>query len=1360
MADDPFASRAFTIPCTLVANGKSRTYPALVDTGATGYSFIDSTLAHSLCDVLDISTIPLAKRKTVGGYGDNMLRTITKAIYPTIKVASDTQLSAPMLIVKLGYHPIILGRPFLNRFWIDVQGGRLVKKENLLKALTSLQLPPLPTPSIAGATEAPVAQNTFPISPIDTHPVYRQQMINSTGFTPQTNSFSQSVVGPQPPISPSQASTRGEYTLTRTDSTGYGSNLPTRYFKPTRIIQRPQQPPPTEEIPPMKRNENIRNPALRENTEPTDAGPEAKRRQSRRVKRMRGKPPMGTIATDTTEEVMSVAPIGAAPFRTLAKNKEDNITFSLSMMRLDQWIDELEGQTGEVDGRVNALTPEYLDDVKRKLPKEYHDFLDVFDRSKAKQLPPHRDSDCKIELTGDSKELPKSRVYPLSLPKLKELKKYLTENLDKGYISPSQASHASPILFALKKDGSLRFCVDYRRLNALTKKDRYPLPLIEETLARISGCKYLTKIDIIAAFNSLRMHPDSEALTTFITSMGAYMYKVMPFGLTNGPANWQHYINDVLFEYLNDFAQAYMDDILVYSKTLEEHTEHVRKVLLKLRKAGLYVDINKCEFHVQETTFLGVIVSTEGIKMDPRKIETILKWPKPLTLKQVQSFVGFCNFYRRFIKDFSRITKPLHQLARKDVKFEWTEACQGAFDTMKRAITSAPVLRHFDREREAILETDSSDYVNAGVLSQYDDEGILHPVAFYSKNLAPAECNYEIYDKELLAIINGLETWKADLESTEIPIKIFTDHKSLEYFMETKKLSRRQARWANTLTEYNFKIMYTSAKKNQKADALTRMADSTPSSLEDDREKYMHQTVLTPDRIELSPIERLEGLHSRVKESNFTDGDCSQIRKDLDEGKGPEGYTNDDGVLYRHGRIRVPSQMITEVIREIHDQPSSSHPGINRTIELLKRFYYFPQMRAMVERYIRNCYTCQRIKAPKDKKNGLLHPLPIPDQRWKDLSMDLIIGLPKSKGYNAIFTICCRLSKHRLYIPCCDEEEGTSAASLAELVLKEVYRHRGLPTSIVSDRGSQFISALWTNLCKRLGVRADYSSAFHPETDGQTERANQDVETKLRAYCNEQQDNWADFISMAEFADNNQESSATGMTPFFFNYGYHPRMSFTPDDTEYPTTRERLASRTAGSIVQRMQESLEYGKKNLEVAQARMMEQANRHRKDVSHEVGDHVFLSTKNIKTSRPCKKLDYKMIGPFEVVAKKGYSYKLDLPKGSKIKNVFHTSLLRRAARDPLPGQKLVPADAVIINDEEEWEVDDILDSRRSHGQLQYKVNWAGFDLDLEWYNADDGEFDNATGVVDDFHKRYPRKPGPHNPPKRRGRARKGGN
>ena len=294
-------------------------------------------------------------------------------------------------------------------------------------------------------------------------------------------------------------------------------------------------------------------------------------------------------------------------------------------MELDSILKDYNKYVGKPNIELNKILAEKLKQIKKKLPKEYYDFLNIFNRVKATKLLPYRDADCKLELTGNPRELPRSRVYPLLIPKLRVYKEYLTKNLKKGYIVPSGAAFALLILFALKKDSSLRFCVDYRRLNILTKKDRYPLPLIEETLARVAGCKYLTKIDIIAAFNSLRISPESEEFTTFITSMGIYKYKVIPFGLLNRPITWQYYINNFLFEYLNDFTQIYIDNILIYSKSLKEHRRHVRKILIKLRKAGLYVDIDKCEFYVQETAFLGVIVSTKGIRIDPKKVQLVLK---------------------------------------------------------------------------------------------------------------------------------------------------------------------------------------------------------------------------------------------------------------------------------------------------------------------------------------------------------------------------------------------------------------------------------------------------------------------------------------------------------------------------------------------------------------------------------------------------------------------------------------------------------------------------------------------------------------------------------------------------------------
>jgi len=492
-----------------------------------------------------------------------------------------------------------------------------------------------------------------------------------------------------------------------------------------------------------------------------------------------------------TSGSMNIAMIGAAAYRMLVK-QSDVKTFAVTVSEIDRLITTAENKPEGVN--LHELShAEALEQVKAKLPSEYHDYLDVFDRAMADQLPPHRPYDHKIELTGEETP-PRSRLYHMSGYKLQKVKDYLTEHLNKGFISSSSAPYASPILFAEKKDGSLRFCVDYRKLNALTKRNRYPLPLIDETLARIQGSRYLTRLNIIAAFNKLRMHPSSEDLTTFITSFGSYKYHVMPFGLTNGPASYQHYMNDVLFDYLHQFCQAYLDDIIIYSKTLKEHKRHVRLVLDRLREAGLQVDINKCEFHVQETTFLGLLVSTEGLKMNSRKVQAVVDWPTLNNLTQVQFFIDFCNFYRRFIKDFSKIVRSMVRLTQKKVIFEWNEACQTAFDHMKRRMTEAPILRHFDQTREAILEIDSSDYVNGGVLSQYDDEGVLHPVAFYSKNMSPAECNYEIYDKELLIIIRAFEHWRPELKLTDISIKVFIDHQALTPLMEDKELSRRQMR--------------------------------------------------------------------------------------------------------------------------------------------------------------------------------------------------------------------------------------------------------------------------------------------------------------------------------------------------------------------------------------------------------------------------------------------------------------------------------------------------------------------------------------------------------------------------------------
>jgi hypothetical protein len=543
----------------------------------------------------------------------------------------------------------------------------------------------------------------------------------------------------------------------------------------------------------------------------------------------------------TTPEV-KICHISAPAFNDLAE-KKDNVVFSTSIFEIDQI---LEHQQEKAVPRPEGISEEEW--IKKKLPVQYHRFTEGFSKAASDVLPPHRKWDHKIELESEN-TLTYHPLYKQTPAELEATKKYILENLDKKFIEASQSPFAAPVLFVQKPNGGLRFCVDYRKLNQLTKKDRYPLPLIDETLQRLSKAKIFTKLNIQQAFHRIRMDPQSEELTTFRTRYGSYKYKVMPFGLTNGPATYQRYMNDILFEWLDEFCSAYVDDILIYSNSEEEHQEHVNKVLQRLQKAGLQADIDKSEFHVTTTKYLGFIISTDGIRVDPSKIEAIQKWQPPGTVKGVQSFLGFCNFYRRFIRNYGRVARPLSQLTRKDISFNWTEKCQEAFDTLKKALINAPVLKYFSYGRKHMLETDASDGVTAAVLSEQDPETeAWHPVAFYSKTMAPAECNYPIHDKELLAIIRAFEEWRAELIGEEDKLGVYSDHKALEYFMSTKQLSARQVRWAEYLSQFFFEVRFRAGKKNERADALTRREQDVGPQ-EKAMKEARYQILLKPAQI-------------------------------------------------------------------------------------------------------------------------------------------------------------------------------------------------------------------------------------------------------------------------------------------------------------------------------------------------------------------------------------------------------------------------------------------------------------------------------------------------------------------------------
>jgi hypothetical protein len=1031
-------------------------------------------------------------------------------------------------------------------------------------------------------------------------------------------------------------------------------------------------------------------------------------------------------------------------------------------------------------------------DPETLLPAEIRHHASVFSPKEAEQLPPHRPYDHVIKLQ-EGKTPPFGPLYSMSRPELEVLNEWIKENQRKGFIRRSSSDSSSPVLFVKKPGGGLRVCVDYRALNAITVKDRYPLPLTKESLNQLKGMKWFSKIDIVSAFNNLRIKKGQEHLTAFRTRFGLYESLVMPFGLTGAPATFQRFMNENLKDYLDVFCTAYLDDILIYSKTRQEHVKHVNLVLDRLKSAGLYANIKKCEFFTSEVKFLGLIVGSEGIRMDPDKVKAITEWRSPTCLTDVQAFIGFANFYRRFIAGFSKIIGPMVNLTKKGVQFLWNKSCQSAFERLKQAFVDAPILRPFDWEKDVILETDASDYVSAGVLSQYDDQGILHPVAFFSKKHSATECNYEIYDKELLAIIRCFEEWRPELEGTPSPVKVITDHRNLEYFTTTKLLNRRQARWSEFLSRFNFKILYRPGKQGGKPDALTRRSEDLPKE-GDERLLHQSQTVLKRENFETATLEpaRVNVLTRKQAEQLFRETTSEQGGREPEpdatlipepKTKQPqlpleienllrEAYEQDplpneilkaleDGDarhaqitlancekkgdrLYYLERLYVPDydNLKAELLRSCHDSPVTGHPGRSKTYDLLSRDYYWPGMYKYVDRWTRNCHTCRRTTPSHEARQGVLRPLPVPQRSWQDISMDFITHLEPSQGHDAILVIVDRLTKMKHFIPC----HGTcDAEGVAQLYVRHVWKLHGLPNTVVSDRGPQFVSAFWKHLNKRLRIKSLLSTAFHPETDGQTERANAVLEQYLRAYVSYLQDDWVEWLPLAEFASNSARSETTQATPFLANYGFHPRMGFEPIQPA-----NKPGAQDAEDFSNHMQRIMEYVHSEMKYAQARQEEQANRKRTPARRFVeGQFVWLDSRHIKTLRPQKKLDWKQLGPFRI--KKvisSHAYELELPASMRIHPVFNVSLLRPAADDPLPGQVQDAPPPIEVDGLEEWEVDEIVDSRwdrrgRGKPRLKYTVKWTGHP-DVTEERAE--YLENARQIVENFHRRYPDKPGPH--------------
>uniref|UniRef100_A0A3B3D3I6 Gypsy retrotransposon integrase-like protein 1 n=1 Tax=Oryzias melastigma TaxID=30732 RepID=A0A3B3D3I6_ORYME len=615
------------------------------------------------------------------------------------------------------------------------------------------------------------------------------------------------------------------------------------------------------------------------------------------------------------------------------------------------------------------------------LPPQYGDLREAFSQRNATRLPPHRPYDCAIELLPGATPT-RGRVFPLSQPETEAMQKYIQEELQKGFIRPSTSPASAGFFFVKKKDGGLRPCIDFRSLNDITVKYRYPLPLVPSALEQLRQARFFTKLDLRNAYNLIRIREGDEWKTAFSTTSGHYEYLVMPFGLCNAPSVFQVFVNDVFRDMLQSHVIVYVDDILVYSATFEEHVAHVRQVLKRLIDNNLYIKGEKCEFHTTSTAFLGYVISPQGVAMDQGKVDAVLQWPQPKTVKELQRFLGFANFYRRFIRGFSSVAAPLTDLLKGATKtLRWTSKASSAFEVLKSRFSQSPILRHPDPNVQFIVEVDASNTGVGAVLSQHHGSPPkMFPCAYFSRKLTSAERNYDMGDRELLAMKEAFTEWRHWLEGASQPFLVLTDHKNLEYLKSAKRLNARQARWSLFFSRFNFQISYRPGSKNGKADALSRLHEhdcEIPNKLEN----------IVPASLILAPIR----------------WDIITELTDCNANNPPPPSCPAD-------QIYVPPTHRQRVLHLVHDTPAAGHPGMMGTQTLVKNSFWWPTMQSDVAQFVTNCATCQMSKSPRQLPASFLQPFPIPQRPWSHIAVDFITDLPGSQGNSTILSVIDRFS--------------------------------------------------------------------------------------------------------------------------------------------------------------------------------------------------------------------------------------------------------------------------------------------------------------------------------------------------------------